>query len=241
MDRRVVTRLSGARGYRREDKDEAAPVTTRSRQRLEPDARREQILEAAIELFGERPYAAVSTAELARAAGVTRGLLHHYFGTKRGLYLEVVRQMLIVPRMTLPAEVGDGLEDRIDACVDWLLDLVAKHGRTFVAVSGAEGVGDDPEVDRLLVEADDKAARRILTIIGLDAETVASPRVRAIGRAYGAFAKGAIREWVREGSLTRADVHAVLASALRAIVAEVVADLGAAEPRVPGARAERHT
>ena len=222
MDRRVVTRLSGARGYRREDKDEAAPMTTRSRQRLEPDARREQILACALELFGERPYPAVSTAEVAEAAGVTRGLLHHYFGTKRGLYVEVVRQMLIVPRMTLPEDVGDTVDERIDACVDWLLDLVAQHGKSFVAVSGAEGVADDPEIEQLLAEADDKAARRMLTLIGLDPETVASPRVRAIGRAYGAFAKGAIREWVREGSLTRADVHAVMASALRAIVADVV-------------------
>ncbi|HET8595546.1 MAG TPA: TetR/AcrR family transcriptional regulator [Intrasporangium sp.] len=196
-------------------------MTGRGRQRLEPDTRREQILEAAIELFGERPYAAVSTTELAAAAGVTRGLLHHYFGTKRGLYVEVVRQMLFVPRMTLPDGIGDGLDERIDACVEWLLDLVARHGRTFVAVSGAEGVGDDPEIERLLVEADDKAARRLLTLIGLDPETVASPRVRAIGRAYGAFAKGAIREWVREGSLTREDVRAVMAAALRAIVAEV--------------------
>lgn len=212
-------------------------MTTRGRQRLEPDARREQILAAALELFGERPYAAVSTAELARAAGVTRGLLHHYFGTKRALYVEVVRQMLIVPRMSLPEGVADTLEDRVDACVDWLLDLVARHGRTFVAVSGAEGVGDDPEIERLLAEADDKAGQRMLTLIGLDPGTVASPRVRAIGRAYAAFAKGAIREWVREGSLTRADVHSVLASALRAIVADVLERDRAVAPEP----AERHT
>jgi AcrR family transcriptional regulator len=191
------------------------------RQRLEPDARREQLLARAIELFGERPYAAVSTAELAAAAGVTRGLLHHYFGTKRGLYVEVVRAMLIVPKLTLPDDVGATVDERIDACIDWLLDLVSVHGKTFVAVAGAEGVGDDPEIEQLLVEADDIAARRILTLVGLDAELVATPRVRAFGRAYGAMAKGAIREWVREGSLTRADVHHLLTTTLRAVVADL--------------------
>lgn len=197
-------------------------MTSAARQRLEPDERREQILACAIELFGERPYAAVSTAEVAAAAGVTRGLLHHYFGTKRGLYVEVVRQMLLVPTMTLPDDIGPGRDARIDACINWLLDLVSAHGASFVAVTGAEGVGDDPEIESLLVEADDLAARRLLTLIGVDRDLVDSPRVRAVGRAFGAMAKGAIREWVREESLTRDDVHYLLATTLRAIVADIV-------------------
>ena len=48
-------------------------------------------------MFGEQPYATVQMAELAREAGVARGLLNHYFGTKRDLYVEVVRAMMIVP------------------------------------------------------------------------------------------------------------------------------------------------
>ncbi|HZY75057.1 MAG TPA: helix-turn-helix domain-containing protein, partial [Jatrophihabitantaceae bacterium] len=65
--------------------------------RLGPDERREQILDCAVRLFGERPYAAVSTTDIARAAGVARGLLNHYFGTKRDLYLEVVKAMVQMP------------------------------------------------------------------------------------------------------------------------------------------------
>ncbi len=38
----------------------------------------------------------MSTTELAELAGVTRGVVHHYFGTKRGLYLEVVRRMVLL-------------------------------------------------------------------------------------------------------------------------------------------------
>ncbi|MGE9807246.1 TetR/AcrR family transcriptional regulator [Janibacter sp. G1551] len=193
-----------------------------ARTRLEPDARREQILTCAIELFGERPYAAVSTAELAAAAGVTRGLLHHYFGTKRGLYVEVVRQMLLVPKLTLPDTIGTSLDARVNACVDWLLDMVSEHDTTFVAVVGAEGVGDDPEIEALLAEADDLAARRVLRLVGVPQHLIDSPRVRGMGRAYGAMAKGAIREWVREGSLTRTEVHDILANTLRVLVADLV-------------------
>ena len=48
--------------------------------RLDPGQRREQILDAANALFAERAYDEVSIEDIAGAAGVTRGLVHHYFG-----------------------------------------------------------------------------------------------------------------------------------------------------------------
>ena len=51
--------------------------------RLDPAQRREQILDAANALFAERPYDEVSIADIANAAGVARGLVHHYFRGRR--------------------------------------------------------------------------------------------------------------------------------------------------------------
>jgi AcrR family transcriptional regulator len=185
--------------------------------RLEPDARREQILECAVRLFGERPYAAVSTTEIALQAGVARGLLNHYFGTKRELYLEVVRRMVLLP--DLFAGVSDGtVEERVERSVDWFLDAVGAHGKTFVAVIGAEGVGTDRDVEAILAEADDLAAAGVLETLGVD--DVASNR--ATIRAYGGLVKAAIREWVRDGTLTRDEVHLLLSRALITIVRDVL-------------------
>ena len=69
-------------------------------QRLDHDQRRAQILACAGRLFSERNYAAVSTTAIADEAGVARGLLHHYFGTKRELYLEVVHTLMRMPSMS---------------------------------------------------------------------------------------------------------------------------------------------
>ncbi|MFB6240292.1 MAG: TetR/AcrR family transcriptional regulator, partial [Gemmatimonadota bacterium] len=44
---------------------------------------RERILEAALRLFGSRGFQETSVAEIARAAGVSKGLVYHYFDTKR--------------------------------------------------------------------------------------------------------------------------------------------------------------
>lgn len=190
------------------------------RRRLEPDERRAQILAQAIEMFGERPYAAVSTAELAQRAGVARGLINHYFGNKRDLYLAVVRRMVTLPRADELAVPTGTTRDRVEASVRWLLDTISEHGSTWVKVTSHEGVGDDPEVQQILDAADDAAAQRLLVMIGLaDGAASAEPR-RAMVRAYGGLVKVAGREWLTRGTMTRDQVHALLVDMLSTLVNE---------------------
>lgn len=188
-----------------------------ARRRLDPDERRAQILARAIEMFGERPYAAVSTAELAQRAGVARGLINHYFGNKRDLYLAVVRRMVTLPKpddMVLPNGTA---RERVDASVAWLLDTIGEHGSTWVKVTGHEGIGDDPEVQRILDDADDAAAARLLDMVGLS-ESRHTAELRALVRAYGGMVKTAGREWIIRGTLTREQVHILLADMLFALI-----------------------
>ncbi|WP_327152305.1 TetR/AcrR family transcriptional regulator [Nocardia sp. NBC_01329] len=190
------------------------------RRRLEPDERRAQILAQAIEMFGERPYAAVSTAELAQRAGVARGLINHYFGNKRDLYLAVVRRMVTLPRADQLAVPTGSTRERVEASVRWLLDTISEHGSTWVKVTSHEGVGDDPEVQQILDAADDAAAQRLLVMIGLaDGEASEEPR-RAMVRAYGGLVKVAGREWLTRGTMTREQVHALLVDMLSTLVTE---------------------
>lgn len=192
------------------------------RRRLEPDVRRGQILACAVRLFGERPYAAVSTADIAREAGVARGLLNHYFGTKRDLYLEVVRTLVLLPDLDDAIATTGSLRTRVQRSVEWFLDVVSVHATTFVAVTGAEGVGDDPEIERILAEADDTAARRVLETVGLNADV---DEHRAVVRAYGGMVKAAVREWVRGQTLTREQVQLLLSQALITIVRDVLPEM----------------
>jgi AcrR family transcriptional regulator len=199
------------------DNTEAQP----RRRRLEPDERRAQILECAIDMFGERPYAAVSTAELAQRAGVARGLINHYFGNKRDLYLAVVRRMVTLPRLDdMVAPTGTDRE-RVDASVHWLLDVISQHGSTWVKVTSHEGVGDDPEVQHILDQADDAAAERMLLMVGR-AESAHSAELRAMVRAFGGLVKVAGREWITRGTLTREQVHVLLADLLMTLMTDTM-------------------
>jgi AcrR family transcriptional regulator len=188
--------------------------------RLERDARREQLLRCATRVFGERPYAEVSTSDIATEAGIARGLLNHYFGTKRDLYLEVVRRMVTVPSVD-PALLTGPLRRRVDGGVTWFLDAVAVHGETFAGVTGAGGIGADPEIEAILDEADDTAARRVLEVVGLDPD---NERQRALIRAFGGLGKAAVREWQRGGVLDRDDVHKLLSRTLLTIVRDILPD-----------------
>ena len=61
--------------------------------RLAPGQRRDQILDAANVLFAERAYDAVSIEDIASSAGVTRGLVHHYFGGRKEVYIGLLERI----------------------------------------------------------------------------------------------------------------------------------------------------
>lgn len=61
--------------------------------RYDADASRAAILEAAEKLFMKNGFAATSVAALAKAAGVTKSLIHHHFGSKENLWEAVKHAM----------------------------------------------------------------------------------------------------------------------------------------------------
>jgi AcrR family transcriptional regulator len=65
---------------------------------------------------------------VAREAGVSRGLLHYYFGTKEQLLAEVVRRDSEIRLAALAASLGDArtADDFIDALVRSLEDLIER-------------------------------------------------------------------------------------------------------------------
>src|SRR3546814_18699031 len=107
--------------------------------------------------------------ELASAAGVARGLLHHYFGSKRDLYLEVVRRIVRVPTLPLPEDDLAAGERTWDASVDGWMDLIEANAELWLTIVGAGGTGRDPRLDQNLAEASQLTAVRVHQAHGLPA------------------------------------------------------------------------
>ncbi|AUI56937.1 TetR/AcrR family transcriptional regulator [Amycolatopsis sp. BJA-103] len=199
--------------------------------RLEPDERKEQIFVCAARLFGDRPYSEVSTSDIAAEAGVARGLINHYFGTKRELYLEIIRRALTVPRLAVEILPEGPLELRADVAIDWFLDMVTSQEKMWLAAIAPEGIGRDLEVERILEEADRESADRVLEAVGLSRESEHGQELNALVRAFGGMVKAAGREWLVRGSLDRSQVHTLLSKSLVTLVGEVFPEIQRAAPR----------
>jgi TetR/AcrR family transcriptional regulator len=59
-----------------------------------PPAARDRILRAATQEFSEYGYSGARVNRIAEAAGVNKQLIYHYFGSKEGVYAEVLQEML---------------------------------------------------------------------------------------------------------------------------------------------------
>jgi AcrR family transcriptional regulator len=61
------------------------------RTRLDPVARRAQLIELGVEMLATRTLDELSVEDLAQKAGISRGLLFHYFSSKQEFHVEVAR------------------------------------------------------------------------------------------------------------------------------------------------------
>ncbi|GAB3695592.1 TetR/AcrR family transcriptional regulator [Saccharopolyspora tripterygii] len=180
------------------------------RRRMEPDARRAEILAVARRLFGRGSFSTVSTSDIAAEAGVARALINHYFGSKRELYLEVVRQMMVVPASVSARLPPTTAEERLSICVDRWLDVVERNRDMWLSAIGSEAIGHDDEVEQIMLEADEIATDRVLEAAMMADVTEGREKLRAMIRAQSAMLKAASREWLVRGSLSRSDLHVML-------------------------------
>src|SRR5690349_7925043 len=114
--------------------------SAKGRTRLSPDRRREQLLDLGVRLLATRSLDDLSIDLLSEEAGISRGLLYHYFGNKAAFHEAVVRHAaedLIA--QTAPPPGGEPL-DRLLASVTAYVDYVLENFEGYQSlVRGAAG------------------------------------------------------------------------------------------------------
>jgi AcrR family transcriptional regulator len=194
--------------------------------RLDPARRREQILSAANVLFVERAYDEVSIEDIANAAGVTRGLVHQYFGGRKEVYISLLARLGAQRRDELRSPVGRGARAR-DRQRIALARLDRGQPHDLARHDRARGDIADPDVRRVVADLVRHAVALLTTFhadIGED-----SPRLRYALECWTGLNRTATRCWLR-GEATRDATHELLSSTLE----HVLRTFGA--PRVPRRR-----
>ena len=105
--------------------------------RLAPGQRREQILDAANALFAQRAYDAVSIEDIASSAGVTRGLVHHYFGGRKDVYIALLERLGAQREDQIRPPIGRSARARVADSVSRWLDWTESNHTIYLATMDA--------------------------------------------------------------------------------------------------------
>jgi AcrR family transcriptional regulator len=161
------------------------------RARLDVDERRRQLVELGSKLFSARTYDEVSIDELARAAGISKGLLYHYFPTKRDFYVATVRDAAkdLLDRTFLSSD-RDPIE-RLQGGLDAFIEYVSDRGPAYTSLLRS-GIGADLEVARIVDETREAFCTRLIE--GLPVEP--NPLLRVALRGWVGFVEAATIDWL---------------------------------------------
>ncbi|OMC10068.1 TetR/AcrR family transcriptional regulator [Mycolicibacterium fortuitum] len=136
--------------------------------RPKPVDRRRLIIDAARRLFATTPYDQVTTAQVAKDAGVAYGLIAHHFEHKRGLYLAVMNEIAeeIAAAQTAAAPPGAPLAEQLRHALRSHIAHIDTYSDSFVALlRGA--LGADPEHQSAVERLRWLGAQRILSALGI--------------------------------------------------------------------------
>ncbi len=182
-----------------------------TRTRLSREARQDQLLDLGAELFADKSYEDVHIEVLAEEAGVSRGLLYHYFPTKRAFFAAMVRREsgrmseLTKTDPTLPIleQLHQGVENFLEYCETHKMGVKAVfHG----------GASADPEIQAIIDEDIRLQSKRILDAVEPTRE--ASPLATIAVRSWLQFLRNAAHEWLDTPTITREQIRALAAQTL---------------------------
>jgi AcrR family transcriptional regulator len=187
----------------------SSSAITKKREVLSRDVRIQSILQASQRVFSSRPYDDISIDDIAAEASMSKGLLYHYFVSKRDLYLETLRSVL--------ATIGQIPEE----CPDLRTCLHAffghfEHSPALAKMVLRGGIGSDAEAEALLTVFHEHQFALFSQKVGT--LTPLSPLIQLGLRGWIRFFQEVCLQWVEHQDIPREQVIDLLEYNLQAIL-----------------------
>jgi AcrR family transcriptional regulator len=177
--------------------------------RLHVDQRRRQLLDAGAELFARFSYDELSMAKIARAVGISKALLYHYFPSKQAYFQATLEQAAAELAQTVQPDPDlppiEQLMSSLDAYLGWIERNADAYAKLITSV------GAVPEVRELVERVRNETADRILQGIS---PAGAQPPLRAAVRGWMWFMDGAILDWIEHRDIDRERLQGLLLGTL---------------------------
>ena len=191
-------------------------MTTAKRVRLSPQARREQLLELGVQMLTTRTLDELSVEELAEQAGISRGLLFHYFRNKQDFHRAVVQRAANdLLDTTAPDTTLEPLP-RLTLSLEHYGDYVSKNYRSYLSLVRGAASGDDA-LREIFDRTRDVLTRRItdnLAVFGL----TDGPTEQLLARGWSAMVEEVVLAWVPDPRISKEELLSVLTRTLPAVL-----------------------
>lgn len=179
----------------------------RNRRRLSVGERREELIEAALELFSSRPPESVAIDDVAAAAGASRALVYHYFGGKQELYVAALKSAAAqLSNLLEPPTEGRPVE-RLALSLHRYFDFVEDHAAGFVALLRGGPASRSGEIGEIVDGIRKLLLTRILHAMGV---TEPGPVLRLTLRSWLASVETAGLDWLEQRDLPRDQLERLL-------------------------------
>jgi AcrR family transcriptional regulator len=191
-------------------------VTATKRVRLSPQARRAQLIELGVQMLATRTLDELSVEEIAAEAGISRGLLFHYFASKQEFHVEVARAAAAEllartePDMSLP------LLEALQGALSAFMDYVEENPDSYKSLVRGAAAGDT-ELRAIFTATRATLAQRIVDVVGgLGFEL--TPRSTLAVHGWVAYVEECVIQWIDTRAVTRDELLPMLTKALPAVV-----------------------
>jgi AcrR family transcriptional regulator len=160
--------------------------------RLDPDARRAQLVQLGLELIKARPFDQVLIDEVIAAAGISKGLLFHYFPTKRDFQVSVIRAAAADLLARLAPDPALPPLEQLRAGIGAYIGYIEQQPASYTAI--VRGAGSDEALLTVFEDTRDAIVELIATGVTLEP----TPLLRLAVRGWIAGVEEAAILWLRD-------------------------------------------
>lgn len=167
--------------------------------RLPAARRRQQLLDVALQVFGEQGFHPASMNDVAEAAGVTKPVLYQHFRSKRDLYREVLTDVgaHLLDEITKATTSAKGPREQVELGLIAYFRWVTANEPAYRVLFGG-GTRRDEEFAAQVATVEGAIAEAIAALI--DVEGLTGTQRRQLAHGLVGLAEGTSRLWMAEGA-----------------------------------------
>jgi AcrR family transcriptional regulator len=190
-------------------------MTAAKRTRLSPEARRAQLIELGVEMLATRRLDELSVDLIAATAGISRGLLFHYFASKQEFHVEVARAAAAEMLRRTEPDAALAPVDALRGALAAFIDYVEENPDNYKSLVRGAASGD-AEMRSIFDDTRATMAGRIIDVIAAQGLRMSDRAALAV-HGWVAFAEECVIRWLDERAFDRAALLDLLTRSLPAL------------------------